>query len=130
MITRISVLLSSFFAVAAFADDSAVPAGSAGGAAAAAAPGTGAMLVPFVAMFAIMYFLMIRPQQKRAKEQQNMLSKLKEGDEVLTASGILGTVKNITEKMVSIEIDRDVKLTVLKSQVATVLKAGMPEKTA
>lgn len=88
------------------------------------------MLVPFIAMFAIMYFLMIRPQQKRAKEQQNMLSLLKEGDEVLTASGILGTVKGITEKMVTIEIDKDVSLKVLKSQVATVLKGGMSDKLA
>lgn len=131
MITRISFSLSSLFlAVTAFADEAAVPAGSTGAAGAPAAPGTAAMLVPFIAMFAIMYFLMIRPQQKRMKEQQNMLSKLKEGDEVLTASGILGKVKSITEKMVSIEIDRDVKLTVLKSQVATVLKGGMPDKLA
>ncbi len=133
MLTRIALLATSLLSFSAFADDAAVPAGSGtatAGAAAAQAPGTGAMLVPFIAMFAIMYFLMIRPQQKRAKEQQNMLSQLKEGDEVLTASGILGTVKAITEKMVTIEIDRDVKLKVLKSQVATVLKGGASEKLA
>lgn len=130
MITRISLLLATFFSLTVFADEAAVPAGSAAAPGAPAAPGTGAMLVPFIAMFAIMYFLMIRPQQKRAKEQQNMLSLLKEGDEVLTASGILGTVKGITEKMVTIEIDKDVSLKVLKSQVATVLKGGMSDKLA
>lgn len=130
MMNRISLLLASLFSLSAFADDAAVPAGSATAPGAPAAPGTGAMLVPFIAMFAIMYFLMIRPQQKRAKEQQNMLSQLKEGDEVLTASGILGTVKAITEKMVTIEIDKDVSLKVLKSQVATVLKGGVAEKLA
>jgi preprotein translocase subunit YajC len=129
MIARLSPLIASFLvATIAFAEDAAVPAGTAAGA--PAAPGTGAMLVPFIAMFGIMYFLMIRPQQKRMKEQQNMLSQLKEGDEVLTASGILGTVKNIAERMVTIEIDRDVKMKVLKTQVATVLKNGLPEKLA
>lgn len=115
MISRLSLIFVSLFAsVSAFAD----------GAPAAQPPGTGAMLVPFIAMFGIMYLFMIRPQQKKMKEQQNMLNLLKEGDEVLTASGILGTVKAITDKMVTIEIDRDVKLKVLKSQVATVLKGS------
>ncbi|MBS1961773.1 MAG: preprotein translocase subunit YajC [Bdellovibrionales bacterium] len=80
------------------------------------------MLVPFVAMFGIMYLFMIRPQQKKMKEQQNMLKALKEGDEVLTSSGILGTVKAITDRMVTLEIDTNVKLRVLKTQVAHVLK--------
>lgn len=129
MITRLASILASFFVtVSAFADTTALPAGSAPGA--AQAPGTGAMLVPFIAMFGIMYLFMIRPQQKKLKEQQNMLSALKEGDEVLTASGILGTVKSITDRMVTLEIDRNVSLRVVKSQVATVLKGGMPDKLA
>ena len=117
-----SAFATPFIATAAFADG-----GTAG---APGAPGTGAMLVPFLAMFAIMYFLMIRPQQKRAKEQQSMLGALKEGDEVLTASGILGTVKNITDRMVTLEIDQNVNLKILKSQVATVLKNGLPNQLA
>ncbi|MBC7384791.1 MAG: preprotein translocase subunit YajC [Cryobacterium sp.] len=88
------------------------------------------MLVPFVAMFAIMYFLMIRPQQKRMKAQQAMLSQLKDGDEVLTASGILGRVKGMTDVLVTIEIDRDVSMKVLKSQVSQVMKDGVPAKLA
>jgi preprotein translocase subunit YajC len=118
------LVVSSLSSIAAFADDAAPAAAATPG----QAPGTGAMLVPFLVMFGIMYFLMIRPQQKRMKEQQSMLGGLKEGDEVLTASGILGTVKTITDKMVTLEIDRNVNLKVLKSQVAHVLKGGLPDK--
>jgi preprotein translocase subunit YajC len=123
MISRFLVLSTPFFvSTAAFADGAAP--------AAAGTPGTGAMLVPFIAMFGIMYLFMIRPQQKKMKEQKNMLNLLKEGDEVLTSSGILGTVKSITDRMVTLEIDRDVNLRVLKTQVAHVLKGGMPDKLA
>jgi preprotein translocase subunit YajC len=59
-----------------------------------------------------------------------MLSALKEGDEVLTASGILGTVKSITDRMVTLEIDQNVSLKVLKSQVSHILKGGLPDKLA
>jgi preprotein translocase subunit YajC len=118
MISRLfSIFASLLVSTSAFAD------GPVGGAA-----GTGAMLVPFAVMFGIMYFLMIRPQQKKMKEQTNMLNLLKEGDEVLTASGILGTVKGITDRMVTLEVDRDVKLRILKTQVSAVLKDGMSEK--
>lgn len=130
MFTHLSVFAALVFSNFAMADDAAVPAGTSAAGTAASAPGTFSMLVPFVAMFAIMYFLMIRPQQKRLKEQTNMLSQLKEGDEVLTASGILGTVKAITDRMVTLEIDQNVKLKVLKTQVAQVLKGGLPEKLA
>lgn len=106
----------------------AVPGGAANAAAAPTGPGGLATLVPFGAMFLIMYFLMIRPQQKRVKEQQNMLSQLKAGDEVLTASGILGTVKDITDRMVTLEVDRNVNLRLLKTQVTQVLKGGLPSE--
>lgn len=132
MISRLlSIFVSCLASASALADGTALPAGAAPGA--PQPPGTGAMLVPFIAMFGIMYLFMIRPQQKKMKEQQNMLTRLKEGDEVLTASGILGTVKGITDRMVTLEIDRDVNLKVLKTQVAHVLPngiAGTPEKLA
>lgn len=120
LITQISVAL---------ADNPVVPAGTAA-AGQPQAPGMGAMLVPFIAMFAVMYFLMIRPQQKRMKEQQNMLTALKDGDEVLTASGMLGTVKGITDRVVTLEIDRNVQVKMLKTQVAQVIKGQLPEKLA
>lgn len=122
-------LVSLFLVQNGFADGTAVPAGSSV-AGAPAAPGMGSMLVPFALMFAVMYFLMIRPQQKKMKEHQNLLSKLKDGDEVLTTSGILGTVKGITDKVVTLEVDKDVRLKFLKSQVAQVLTGGMPDKLA
>ena len=83
----------------ALADGPAVPAGGAPATGAAAAPlaapapGFGSMLLPFAAMFGVVYFLMIRPQQKKMKEQQEMLTQLKQGDEVVTTSGILGTIR-------------------------------------
>jgi preprotein translocase subunit YajC len=118
---------------AAFADGPAVPAGSAPATAAPLtppSPGMGSMLLPFAAMFGVVYFLMIRPQQKKMKEQQDMLGQLKQGDEVVTTSGILGTIRGLTEKVVTIEIDDDVKIKVLKSQVSQVVKGSFKDLPA
>ncbi len=82
------------------------------------------MAVPLIAMFAVIYFLMIRPQQKRAKEQQEMISTLKQGDEILTSSGILGKVTGITDKVVTVEIADNVRVKMLKSQVSQVITQG------
>jgi len=90
-------------------------------------PGLGSMLVPFVAMFAVVYFLMIRPQQKKIKEQQDMLAGLKQGDEVITTSGILGKVSGITDKVVTIEVADDVRIKMLKSQVAQIVKGQIKD---
>jgi preprotein translocase subunit YajC len=118
----------------ALADSPAVPAGSAPTTVAtplaAPAPGFGSMLLPFAAMFGVVYFLMIRPQQKKMKEQQDMLGQLKQGDEIVTSSGILGTVRGLTEKVVTIEIDDDVKIKVLKTQVSQVVKGSLKDLTA
>ena len=110
----------------ALADGPAVPAGSApmtGG----QQPGMLGMVTPFLLMFAVMYFLMIRPQQKKMKEQQSMLSALKHGDEVVTASGILGKVTGITDKVVTLEVDSNVRIKVLKAQVTQVLKGSVKD---
>ena len=82
-------------------------------------------LFPMVAMFVVVYFMMIRPQQKRMREQQDMMNALQEGDEVVTASGIFGKVAGITEKVVTLEISKDVRVKVIKSQVTQVLKGGV-----
>ena len=71
----------------------------------------------FGALFAIMYFVLIRPQQKQAKEQQTMISALKKGDDVITSSGILGKVFAVDEKVVTLEVASGVKLRMLKSSV-------------
>ena len=86
-----------------------------------------ATLFPFLLMFVVIYFLMIRPQQKRAKEQKDMLGGLKQGDEILTASGILGKVHGINDKVVTVEVADNVRVKMLKSQVSQVIKGQLKD---
>ena len=79
------------------------------------------MLVVFVVVF---YFLLIRPQQKRAKEHQAMLSKLATGDEVVTAGGILGRVTDVGDSFVTIEIADGVRIKVQKCQITSLVPKG------
>jgi preprotein translocase subunit YajC len=108
----------------ALADGPVAPAVPGGGASAAApqSPGLGGMLFPMVAIFLVFYFLMMRPQQKKAKEHQSMLTALQHGDEVVTTSGILGKVTGITDKVVTLEIADNVRIKLLKGQISQVLK--------
>jgi preprotein translocase subunit YajC len=76
------------------------------------------MLIPILIMFAIIYFLMIRPQQKQQKKHKAMISALKKGDKVITNSGIFGTVTGMTEAVLTIEIAKNVHIRVLRGQVA------------
>ena len=127
-----SVILGVMGAVqGAYADGPVVPAGSTPVAATGAAqqPGIGGMLLPFAAMFAVVYFLMIRPQQKKMKEQQDMLSALKDGDEVLTTSGLLGKITGMTDKIVTLEVAQNVRVKMLKSQIAQVVKGQIQDLT-
>ena len=62
------------------------------------------MAFPFVGMLLIMYFLVIRPQQKKAKEQQTLLDGLKAGDEVVTSGGIIGKIKSVADTFVTLEV--------------------------
>lgn len=78
-----------------------------------------------LAMLAVMYFVMIRPQQKQQKEQQAMLSALKKGDQVVTTGGLLGKVIEVQDKIVVVEIASNTKVKVLKTSVQVV-----PEKKA
>jgi preprotein translocase subunit YajC len=77
-----------------------------------------------VAMFAVLYFLMIRPQMKRAKEHRLMVDALQKGDEVITAGGVLGRINKITEGYITVEIAKDVEVQVQRSAVQTVLPKG------
>ncbi len=86
-----------------------------GGAGAAQSP-FGAF-VPLILIFAIFYFLLIRPQQKKAKEHTHSLETMKAGDEVVTSGGILGKVSKIDNDKVVVEIADKVKVTVVKSQL-------------
>lgn len=76
-------------------------------------------LLPIVLIGAALYFLMIRPQQKRAKEQQNLMSALAPGARVMTVSGIIGTIKYLGDKQAIIEISPGVEMTVDKRAIST-----------
>jgi preprotein translocase subunit YajC len=86
-------------------------------AAGAAAQPAWVSFVPFVLIFLVMYFLMIRPQKKRMEEEQSFINKLSHGDEVYTKSGILGKVSGIAEKVVTLELEGGTKMKVLKSHI-------------
>jgi len=79
------------------------------------------MMVVFVAIF---YFLLIRPQQKKAKDHQNMVSKLSVGDEVVTSGGILGRITDVSDSFVTIEIADSVRVKVQKGQVTSLMPKG------
>ncbi len=133
-IFRIYYLVISFVVLTdlvplAFGESPAVPAGSAGSTALGATQQAGGIMAfaPFLLMFAVLYFLVLRPQQKKMKEQQQMISSLKQGDEIVTSSGLLGKVTGITEKVVTLEIADDVRVKMLKSQVSQVVKGQIKD---
>lgn len=74
---------------------------------------------PFILIGLFFYFILIRPQQRRHKEQQNFLSKIKRGDEVLTNSGIYGRIEGLTDNFVILEIADKVRIRVVKSQISS-----------
>jgi preprotein translocase subunit YajC len=80
--------------------------------------------LPLILMFAVLYFIMIRPQMKRQKEHRNMLSAMAKGDEVITSGGILGKVTKVTDAYVGVEISEGTEITVQKSSVSTILPKG------
>jgi preprotein translocase subunit YajC len=93
----------------------------AGGAATGSSLAPAIMMVAFVAIF---YFLLIRPQQKKAKDHQNMVSRLAVGDEVVTSGGILGRVTDVGDTFVTIEIADSVRVKVQKGQVTSLMPKG------
>ena len=76
------------------------------------------------AMFAVLYFLMIRPQMKRAKEHKTMVDGLQKGDEVITAGGVLGRISKVGEAYLSVEIAPNTEIQVQRAAVQTVLPKG------
>src|SRR5262245_15564675 len=100
-----------------------------GSAYAQAAPGgAGGMdlmqMLPLVLMFVLLYFLLLRPQMKRAKEHRTMLTALQKGDEVVTAGGTLGKITSVADSYVRLEIAPNVEITVQKQSVQTLLPKG------
>jgi|ERR1035437_6479057 preprotein translocase subunit YajC len=80
--------------------------------------------LPIILMFAVLYFLMIRPQMKRQKEQKAMMEALAKGDEVVTAGGILGTVTKVAEAYVTLEIANGTTVVLQKASVTMLLPKG------
>jgi preprotein translocase subunit YajC len=86
--------------------------------------------LPILLMFALLYFLMIRPQMKRAKEQKAMIESLQKGDEVITAGGVLGRITKLGDAYISLEIASGTEITVQKAAVQMVLPKGTLKSVA
>ena len=95
-------------------------AGGAGGA------GAIAPFVPLILIFVIMYFLILRPQQKRMKEQRNMIAELKRGDQVVTQGGIIGKITDVKDEEATVEIAQGVKIRVVRATIAQVVSQPKP----
>jgi preprotein translocase subunit YajC len=79
-------------------------------------------VIMFGAIFAIFYFMIIRPQQKRAKEREKLLSNIEKGDKIITSGGVHATIVGLEEKTVLIEIAPNVKVKVERSAIGSVIK--------
>ena len=103
--TKLMLTVGSLFPLIAAAEEQAAPAP-------AVTP-----FIPLMIIFGIFYFLILRPQQKKAKLHEKYLTELKKGEMVITNAGIIGTIKLISEKFVTLEVDKGVCLKILKSQI-------------
>jgi preprotein translocase subunit YajC len=91
----------------------------------AAAQGGGIeSILLIVVMFGVMYFLMIRPQMKRAKEHKTMVDSLQKGDEVITAGGILGRITKVDEQYITVAVAEAVEMQMQRAAIQTVLPKG------
>lgn len=91
----------------------------------AGSPGGGLLaFLPLLFIFVIFYFMLIRPQQKRAKEHTQMVSALKKGDEVVTGGGVLGRVTEVGENFIQVEVAEGLQLKVQKQSVASLMPKG------
>lgn len=91
--------------------------------------GSGAVMIGYMVLFmALMYFMIFRPQQKRQKEHEAMVTSLKTGDKVVAAGGIYGIITNIKDDIVTLRIADNVKIEVQKASVTAVTKAADEKK--
>jgi preprotein translocase subunit YajC len=86
--------------------------------------GPGGFLMPMVIIFGIMYFMMIRPQQRKEKERRLMINECKTGDRVIFSGGLMGTISNVKETTFVVKVGDGVKLEVLRGAVSKVLEKG------
>ena len=101
-----------------------IPSAMAQAAGAAAQNPLTSMVLPMVAIFAVFYFFLIRPQNKRAKEHRDMVSKLATGDEVVTTGGMLGKITEVGDTFVSLEVAKGVEVKVQRAQVSQLMPKG------
>ena len=80
--------------------------------------------LPIILMFVLLYFLMIRPQMKRAKETKAMIEALQKGDEVITAGGVIGRITRISDGYIGLEIAPNIEINVQKAAVQVLLPKG------
>ena len=86
-------------------------------------------LLPFILIFVIMYFLILRPQQKRAKQHQELVRNVRRGDTVITSGGLIGKVtKVIDDEQIEVELADEVRVRQMRSMVADVRAKGEPVK--
>lgn len=90
----------------------------------AGAPSAMASFIPLILIFVIFYFLLIRPQMKRAKEHKQLVAGLERGDEVVTNGGVLGRISDVDESFVTLEIAPNTEIRVQKHAVAAVMPKG------
>jgi len=93
-------------------------------AAGAQQPGILEALFPFVILFIVFYFLLIRPQSKRAKEHKKLVEALAKGDEVLTQGGVYGKIIEVAEEAITVEVADNVQIKLQRAAVASVLPKG------
>jgi len=94
---------------------------------AAAEPNALIQMLPFAGILAILYFTMIRPQQKRQKEHQAMIEAVKKGDTIVTTGGLIGKITKVEEGEISLDVGEGVKVRVVKSMIVDVRGKPVPE---
>ena len=102
----------------AFAQDGAAPEG----------PGPLVQFFPLILIFVVFYFLLIRPQQQKAKAHRNMLSELKRNDEVVTVGGLYGRILELGDKVVTLELAQNIRVRIERSKIETVAEEGSGRK--
>ena len=90
----------------------------------ATAPGGLMSFVPFIIIFILFYFMLIRPQMKQAKDHKKLISELKKGDEVMLASGMMGTIEKVSDLYIILNVANDTNVKFQKNSVQTVLPKG------
>ena len=86
------------------------------------------LLFPLVMVFAIIYFMILRPQQKRQREHANMVNALRRGDTVITQGGLVGKVAKVAEDEIEVDIAENTRVSVIKTMIISVRAKGEPAK--